>query len=89
MFYRGPDVKRGIVSHLVNELHSSNVSLFVDYELRPGSRAWPQIQACLLEARVQVVIISRDFQGSWWCMEVGNPQNLSSPPVCLSPPMFA
>jgi hypothetical protein len=67
--HRGPDVKTGFVSHLVNRLHGSNVSTFVDYELRPGSPAWPQIQACLRAARVQLVIISPDFAGSWWCLE--------------------
>jgi hypothetical protein len=62
-------VKTGFVGHLVKALRDSNVSTFVDYELEPGSPSWPQIQACLRAARKQVIVISPDFAGSWWCLE--------------------
>lgn len=74
--HRGPDVKRGFVSHLAEALRVVGVHTFVDETsqmspqgLRTGDPAWPTILAAIKQTRLHLVVFSPGFADSEWCLE--------------------
>eukprot|EP00208_Stichococcus_sp_RCC1054_P001956 CAMPEP_0206141634 /NCGR_PEP_ID=MMETSP1473-20131121/13648_1 /ASSEMBLY_ACC=CAM_ASM_001109 /TAXON_ID=1461547 /ORGANISM="Stichococcus sp, Strain RCC1054" /LENGTH=1073 /DNA_ID=CAMNT_0053536285 /DNA_START=165 /DNA_END=3383 /DNA_ORIENTATION=- len=71
--HRGPDAKWTFAEILERELRQRNpgVNVFVDKNMDPGEPryGWDTIMNHLQGARVVVVVLSENFQGSPYCME--------------------
>ena len=67
--HRGPDVKRELVSHIVDRLQRVGISVFVDYNLEKGCVSWPTILAHLCGAKRVLLLLTPRFEESPWCLE--------------------
>ncbi|KAK9842536.1 hypothetical protein WJX81_005029 [Elliptochloris bilobata] len=67
--HRGPDTKRGLVSHIKNRLQRSNLLIFVDYDMEKGGDSWEAITDKLRGARRVLIILSPNFEESPWCLK--------------------
>ena len=67
--HRGPDTKLKLVSHLKGRLGRANLDVFLDSDLKLGSSAWPGVLAKLRGATRVVLVLSPQFEDSWYCLE--------------------
>ena len=67
--HRGPDVKRELVSHIVDRLQRVGITVFVDYNLEKGCLSWPTILAHLRGAKRVLLVLTPHFEESPWCLE--------------------
>ena len=67
--HRGPDVKRELVSHIVDRLQRVGISVFVDYNMEKGCVSWPTILAHLRGAKRVLLLLTPQFEESPWCLE--------------------
>lgn len=67
--HRGPDVKKELVSHIVDRLQRVGISVFVDYNLEKGCVSWPTILAHLRGAKCMLLLLTPRFEESPWCLE--------------------
>lgn len=63
------ETKRGLVSHLERRLLRACFDVFADFSMERGGAAWERILAKLRDARCIVVVLSLDFEASWYCLE--------------------
>eukprot|EP00253_Pinus_taeda_P034611 PITA_34611 len=67
--HRGPDVKKGIASHLYHRLLADGLRVFLDIEeLQGGDNLTPQIEGAIKTASVHVAIFSPRYAESSWCL---------------------
>ncbi|KAH0774906.1 hypothetical protein KY290_012043 [Solanum tuberosum] len=68
--FRGEDTRRNIVSHLYNALELKGIRTFKDDErLETGKSISDELLKAIEEARFAVVIISKSYASSRWCLE--------------------
>ena len=66
--HRG-ETKRGLVSHLERRLQHASFDVFADFTMEQGGAAWEKILAKLRGARCIIIVLSLDFEASWYCLE--------------------
>ena len=67
--HRGPDVKKGLASHLHHRLTAHGLRVFLDKEeLQVGNKLTPQIEGAIKTASVHVAIFSPLYAESSWCL---------------------
>ena len=67
--HRGPEVKRSLVGHIKERLQRANLIVFVDYEMCAGVMSWAHVMATLRGARRVLILLTRGFEESPWCLE--------------------
>ena len=69
--HRGPDTKLNLVSHIWQSFkgRAADLEVFLDSNLPKGSSSWQTIQEKLRGARCVLVILSRNFEPSYFCLE--------------------
>lgn len=68
--HRGPDSKNTLASHLYHRLVASGLRPFLDREsLQKGQELTSQIKKAIKNASVQIVIFSKYFGESEWCLK--------------------
>ncbi|KAM3322643.1 hypothetical protein P3S67_003794 [Capsicum chacoense] len=68
--FRGEDTRRTFVSHLYNALEQKGIRTFKDDErLETGKSISGELLKAIEEARFAVVIFSRSYASSRWCLE--------------------
>ncbi|PHT33035.1 hypothetical protein CQW23_29372 [Capsicum baccatum] len=68
--FRGEDTRRTFVSHLYNALEQKGIHTFKDDErLETGKSISGELLKAIEEARFAVVIFSRSYASSRWCLE--------------------
>lgn len=66
--HRGPDTKRNFVEYLQLALPGRNI--FVDrVSLRKADVGWETIVGALSTARIVLIVLSPEYQRSFWCLE--------------------
>jgi len=67
--HRGPDTKEQFCRGLKDELDRHGYQAFLDdSHLRPGEDAWRTIKSTLQRAEVVIVVLSKNFGRSPWCL---------------------
>lgn len=66
--HRG-ETKRGLVSHLEGRLRRASFDVFADFTMEQGGVAWEKTLTKLRGARCIIVVLSVDFEASWYCLE--------------------
>eukprot|EP00253_Pinus_taeda_P012754 PITA_12754 len=67
--HRGPDVKKGLASHIYRRLTLHGLRVFLDrQELQEGERMTPQIEGAIRTASVHVLIFTPGYANSHWCL---------------------
>ncbi|XP_028224435.1 TMV resistance protein N-like isoform X2 [Glycine soja] len=68
--FRGEDTRASFTSHLYTALHDAGVFVFKDDETLPrGNKISPWLQLAIEESRVSVVVFSRNYAESRWCLK--------------------
>ena len=69
--HRGPDTKLKVVSHIYQSFKSSaaDLDVFIDSYLPKGSNSWQTIREKLCGARCVLVVLSQNFEQSYFCLE--------------------
>lgn len=68
--HRGPDVKKGLASHIYHRLKDLGLAVFLDQEvLERGEGLNPQIEGAIRTASVHVAIFSPNYAHSRWCLD--------------------
>ena len=67
--FRGDDTRNNFTSHLHKALCDKEIETFIDYELEKGDEISPSLLKAIEESRISVVIFSKDYASSRWCLE--------------------
>ncbi|XP_021803716.1 toll/interleukin-1 receptor-like protein, partial [Prunus avium] len=68
--FRGEDTRQSFTSHLYHALIEKGIDTFMDDEkLKRGKPIGPELMKAIEESRFAVVILSRDYASSTWCLD--------------------
>ncbi|WCJ30643.1 Disease resistance protein (TIR-NBS-LRR class) family [Euphorbia peplus] len=68
--FRGSDVRKGYIGHLYAALCREGIRTFLDeHKIEYGQRIGPSCIKGILESRLVLVILSKDYATSPWCLE--------------------
>ncbi|RDY08072.1 Protein SUPPRESSOR OF npr1-1, CONSTITUTIVE 1, partial [Mucuna pruriens] len=67
--FRGIDIRRGFLSHLIISFKSKQINAFVDDKLKRGDEIWPSLVGAIEGSFVSLIIFSKDYASSTWCLE--------------------
>ena len=68
--FRGEDTRKGFTDHLYNALNRRGIRTFRDVEkLGSGEVIGPELLKTIEESRFAIIILSKDFASSPWCLE--------------------
>ena len=67
--FRGEDTRKRFTDHLYTALEQKGISTFRDDEkLKQGTSIAPKLLKAIEESRFAVIILSRDYTSSKWCL---------------------
>ena len=67
--FRGEDTRKRFTNHLYTTLKQKGISTFKDDEkLKRGTSIAPELLKAIEESRFAVIILSRDYASSKWCL---------------------
>ncbi|KAL2333912.1 hypothetical protein Fmac_015125 [Flemingia macrophylla] len=67
--FRGPDVRKGLLSHLKKELRRRQIDTYVDKKLDRGDEISPSLLRAIEGSKILLVIFSKHYASSKWCLE--------------------
>ncbi|RYR39905.1 hypothetical protein Ahy_A09g045547 isoform B [Arachis hypogaea] len=67
--FRGPDIRRGFLSHLVGALSRKKINGFVDDKIEVGDEIPKSLIRAIEASLISLVIFSPNYSSSRWCLE--------------------
>ncbi|XP_061354720.1 disease resistance protein RPV1-like [Gastrolobium bilobum] len=66
--FRGEDTRNNFTSHLHAAFYQNKIQTFIDYRIPKGDEISPSIFKAIRESNVSVVVLSKDYASSTWCL---------------------
>ncbi|KAG2325158.1 hypothetical protein Bca52824_007886 [Brassica carinata] len=67
--FHGPDVRKGLLSHLQNLFERKGITTFKDQEIKRGYTIGPELVQAIRESRISIVVLSKKYASSSWCLD--------------------
>ncbi|XP_048319572.2 TMV resistance protein N-like [Ziziphus jujuba] len=68
--FRGEDTRYGFTSNLYRALREKNIQTYMDdQKLESGQEISPQLMKAIRESKIWIIIFSKDFASSTWCLD--------------------
>ncbi|KAL6285076.1 hypothetical protein ACE6H2_009466 [Prunus campanulata] len=68
--FRGEDTRKGFADHLYRALELAGIHTFRDDdEIKRGANIAAGLQKAIQEARVSLIVFSKDYASSRWCLD--------------------
>lgn len=67
--FRGPDIRRGFLSHLVEAFSRNQIVAFVDNKLHKGDEISESLLGAIERSSISVIIFSQNYASSHWCLD--------------------
>lgn len=67
--FRGEDVRKTFLSHLLKELDRRSINTFMDHGIERSRTIAPELILAIGEARISIVIFSKNYASSTWCLD--------------------
>ncbi|XP_048608009.1 disease resistance-like protein DSC2 [Brassica napus] len=67
--FRGEDVRKGFLSHVVKEFKSKGIETFIDNEMERGKSVGPTLVGAIRQSKVAIVLLSPNYASSSWCLD--------------------
>ncbi|XP_061361179.1 TMV resistance protein N-like isoform X2 [Gastrolobium bilobum] len=67
--FRGKDIRRGLLSHLIKDFRRKQIYAFVDDKLQRGDEISSSLIAAIEGSFCSLIIFSKDYASSHWCLE--------------------
>lgn len=65
----GADIRRGILSHMIESFERNKINAFVDDKLERGNEIWPSLVRAIEGSFISLIIFSQDYASSSWCLD--------------------
>jgi len=66
--FRGPDVRVGFLSHLIEALSLNQIVSFVDYNIPKGHQISDALLRAIEVSSIYLIIFSENYASSSWCL---------------------